>query len=86
MRNLTKRGDLVTFAHFWEQKMYRIKEKKDGLVHVVVEEGNQKPESEAFIEISFYRVNNFQHLLREKATENNSSSNSKNNSNIAIRK
>ena len=29
MRNLTKRGDLVTFAHFWEQKMYRIKEKKE---------------------------------------------------------
>ena len=34
------------------------------------------------MEITFYRVNDFQHLLREKATESNSS----NNSNTAIRK
>ena len=45
-----------------------------------------KAESESFIEVTFYRVNNFQLLLREKATESNSSSNSKNSSNIAIRK
>ena len=45
-----------------------------------------RAESNSFIEITFYRVNNFQHLLRKKATESNSSNNCKNNSNIAIRK
>ena len=35
---------------------------------------------------SFIEINNFQHLLRKKATESNSSNNCKNNSNIAIRK
>ena len=40
-----------------------------------------KSESESFIEITFYRVNNFQHLLREKTTDGN-----KNKSNISIRK
>ena len=45
-----------------------------------------KAESESLIEITFYRVKNFQHLLKEKATENNSSSNGSNNSNIVIRK
>ena len=46
----------------------------------------QKAESGSFIDITFYRVNNFQHLLREKVTESNSSNNSKSNTNIAIRK
>ena len=46
----------------------------------------QKAGSESFIEITFYRVNNFQHLLKEKEIESSSSSNSSKNSNIAIRK
>ena len=43
-------------------------------------------ESESLVEIIIYRVNNFLHLLREKATESSTNNNSKNNSNTAIRK
>ena len=44
VRNLTERGGPGKLCSFWEQKIYRIKEKKDedGLVYSVVEEGNPK--------------------------------------------
>ena len=44
MRNLTEKGGPGKICSFWEQKIYRTKEKKDkdGLVYSVVEEGNQK--------------------------------------------
>ena len=44
MKNLTERWGPGKFRSFWEQKIYRIKEKKDkdGLVYAVVEEGNPK--------------------------------------------
>ena len=44
VRNLTERGGPGKIRSFWEQKIYQIKEKKDedGLVYVVVEEGNPK--------------------------------------------
>ena len=51
-----------------------------------------KAEPDSFIEINFYCMVNFQHLLREKATEsksnnnNNNNKNNKNNGNIVIRK
>ena len=44
-RNLTERGgEPGKIGSFWEQKVYQIKQKKnqDGLVYVVVEEGNPK--------------------------------------------
>ena len=43
MKNLTQGGPGKIYS-FWEQKIYRIKEKKDedGLVYAVVEEGNPK--------------------------------------------
>ena len=44
VRNLTERGGPGKLCSFWEQKIYRIKEKKDedGQVYSVVEEGNPK--------------------------------------------
>ena len=91
VRNLTERVGPGKIRSFWEQqiyRIYRIKEKKDkdGLMYSVVEEATQKAESESFTEITFYHVNNFQHLPRKKTTENSNSNNSKNSSNLAIRK
>ena len=44
VRHLTEREGPGKIHSFWEQKIYRIKEKKDedGLVYAVVEEGNPK--------------------------------------------
>ena len=68
--------------------MCRIEERKnnDGLVYAVVEEGNPKSRVRDLHENHILSREEFQHLLQEKATENNSSSNGSNNSNIAVRK
>ena len=55
------------------------KNDEDGLVYAVVKEGNPKSRVRVLHRNHFLSVNDFWHLLREKATESN-------NSNTAIRK